>query len=245
MKLLIDIGNTLSKFAYDTSLKEEDILSVNTSDIKRDDFVFPSFKDVDSVYISSVVPLVSDKVTKYFSSLNKKVFLIKPKDNKLVKLDIDNVNELGSDLFCDLVSASKKYQGHLLIVDLGTASKILYLNKDKVFVSCAIVPGLDIVIKSLGQNTALIDTYEFEEPKELLKCKNTKDVVISSAIYSHIDVINGFVNRFKKEINEPVKIILTGGHASKIRNDLNFSYSYEPLLTLLGIKELSLMEEYK
>ena len=52
-------------------------------------------------------------------------------DKNAKKLKIDNQKQLGADLLCDCVGAYNKYPGDLLVVDLGTATKLLAVNKNK------------------------------------------------------------------------------------------------------------------
>ena len=240
MKLYIDVGNTATKFAIDENQGIKPILTIKTSNIEEDiDGALSNLEveNLDGVYVSSVVPLVSKSLQEYFlRKYNLDVYLIYPEDESGVELAIDNKNELGSDLLCDLAGAKALYGYPLLIVDLGTATKFLLIDKNNVFSTCAIIQGLELSLHNLSKNTALLPMLSFDEVKPLLENKNTKDVLVSSAYYSHVDMINGMVARYKKAVNYPFKVVLTGGNIDKIAKDLDFDYEIKNNLCLEGIK---------
>ena len=240
MKLYIDVGNTATKFAIDEKEGLKPILTINTSKIEEDvDGTLSVLKveNLDGIYVSSVVPLVSKSLQGYFHrKYNLEVYLISPSDESGVELEIDDKNELGSDLLCDLAGAKALYGYPLLIVDLGTATKFLLVDKNNVFSTCAIIQGLELSLHNLSKNTALLPMLSFDEVKPLLENKNTKDVLVSSAYYSHVDMINGMVARYKKAVDYPFKVVLTGGNIDKIAKDLDFDYEIKNNLCLEGIK---------
>ena len=237
MELLIDIGNTAAKIGYfDGKITKVDVFPI--SDILSNKFNI-LLDNVSSIYISSVVPDANKIIKKYFESIGiKDIRFVNTSQSVNFALDIDNKDELGTDLFSDIAGGLSLYKAPLLIVDLGTASKILFVDKNSSFKSCAILPGLALAFKSLANNTALIEHYDFATPKPLLECKNTKEVITSSAIYGHAEMINGLIRRYRQEIGYEVKIILTGGYAEKIKQYFDFEFDYVKNLTLIGISEI-------
>ena len=135
MKLYIDVGNTATKFAIDEKEGLKPILTINTFKIEEDvDGALSVLKveNLDGIYVSSVVPLVSKSLQGYFQrKYNLNVYLISSEDESGVELAIDDKNELGSDLLCDLAGAKALYGYPLLIVDLGTATKFLLIDKSR------------------------------------------------------------------------------------------------------------------
>lgn len=238
MTLLIDIGNTATKFAKSNSSLEE-VFVVPTVDVIKG-LSSQNLEDVDKAFISSVVPEKSYDVRNFLEVKNIKSEFVEVSNEHGVIINIKNKNELGTDLFCDLVGAKSVSELPLLVIDLGTASKVLLLDTDSRFYSCAIIPGMELALNSLGTNTALIKKYGIDKPCKLLECNNTKDVVIASVIYSHIDSINGFVNRYEKETGKTLNKIITGGYAKNILDSLNFKFEYVPNLTLIGLNKIAL-----
>ncbi len=242
MKLFVDIGNTMMRFAV---LEDEHILdyrNIKTKDFDES-FDFSVFKihEIDEIYFSSVVPNVSELLT----NLLIKEFKIKPREintsyKTSYKIEIDDKKELGVDLFCDLEGAYIEYGPSTLVVDLGTASKFLLLDDKGVFSTCAIVPGVELMGKILHSDTALLPDVDIDDIKPIISCHNTVDVLKSSIFYSHLDVVNGMINRYQRDLGYNLKVVFTGGNAPKIYEAIdNHLFILDKYLMFKGMKSLS------
>lgn len=236
MKLLIDIGNTATKFgALDSDFTFLGRCFNNEINEDKLDSLL-SLDNIDSIYVSSVAPKITEVLSEYFSNryhLGINEFAVDDLPN--LKIKIDNKNELGLDLYFDLVGAVNKYKAPLLIVDLGTATKILLVNKDNVFNSCVILPGMGISKRILNEATELLPNTDLDEVKKLTESRNTIDVINSSVYYAHVEMINGLLERYENEIGYKCLHIFTGGNASKVLKDIKASYIYEENLCLEGL----------
>lgn len=243
MKLLIDIGNTAIKFATLNGDKISFIDRFYTRELSNKllDKVLGNFK-FDSVYISSVVPKIQSQIDEYFiKKYQLTPHYIKVGDYPNIKVKIDNPNELGIDLYCDIVAGYKRSQElnkPVIVVDLGTATKLLLIKDDGVFTSCAILPGINMSKKVLSSSTALLPEVERFEVKKVVDARNTKEVINSSVYYGHIEMINGLLNRIEKEINENCYYIITGGDASYVHQEIKKPNELSPYLCFEGIKEI-------
>lgn len=236
MTLLIDIGNTATKFGY-LSNDFHYLGRCFNSDIsyKKIDEIL-SLDNIESVYVSSVAPKVMLLLEEYFSDRYQlKINNIEVRDFDNLKIKIDHKEELGLDLYCDLVAAVNKYQTPCLIVDLGTASKILLIDKNHVFSSCVILPGMGISKQILSEATELLPKTDSDEVKKLSESRNTIDVINSSVYYGHVEMINGLLERYEKEIGYECLHIFTGGNASKVLKDIKAPYIYDENLCLEGL----------
>ena len=111
--------------------------------------------DVKSVVLSSVVPNLTDVVRLVVSDmLCKNIHIIKPSSVDLIKISIDNINEIGTDLVCNAVEVSSMYDENVIVVDFGTALTFTTVSKDNQILGVNIVPGLQTSINSLYKNTA-------------------------------------------------------------------------------------------
>ena len=197
MKLLVDIGNTTTEFGL---LHEGEFSYVGRiidplielDSIKK---ILNGVK-VDEIYISSVAPNVCNKlkeILKSIYSIESKVIDVTMDVD--LKIEIDHREELGADLLCDLVGAYKYYGSRLAIVDFGTATKILFIDKDGVFNSCAIFPGYEKSKRILANTTELLPMVENIKIKPISECHNTKDVINSSAYYSQLFTVDGIIKK--------------------------------------------------
>ena len=237
MNLLVDIGNTSIRFGLSENGSVSFLCFIESSEKALMKAIEKLPKEVENIIVSSVVPALSKAISKLAKKLYKKeIILISSLDDSGVNIKIDNPSELGADLLCDLAAAKHLYKLPILIIDAGTATKFLYIDEKNTFFSCAIVPGLELQLSMLSNGTALLPEAKAKEVKPLLDCHNTKDVITSSSFYSHVDMINGIVARYEKEIGHKVNKVITGGNISKIKDLLNFDYELDQDLCLKGIQ---------
>lgn len=240
MKLFIDVGNTAMKFA--TNENQFSYLGrFFTRELSKEklDNLLSNISTIDSVYVASVVPNANKFLDEYFQNkYSLTINEIKVNDYPGLKICIDNKDELGMDLYCDLVGAYKKYGPSTLVIDLGTASKILLIDKNGIFSSCVILPGIEMSRKVLSLDTALLPRVDIKDIKKISDCHNTADVISSSTYYGQVEMINGLIRRYEDEIGYHCKHVFTGGNALEIIKNISGEYVLEENLCLKGIAEI-------
>ena len=68
----------------------------------------------------------------------------------------DNPAEVGADLVAVAVAAKHKYALPAIIVDLGTATKAIALDRNGAFLGCSIAPGIEISLNALSNVASLL-----------------------------------------------------------------------------------------
>lgn len=248
MNVCIDVGNTTIAVGFYENDTLIDRISTMTNTNRTEDeyasFILNEMKTrgidknkVENIILSSVVPTITRKLKEGLSLVfNKQPMLIGPGIKTGLSIKVDNPSEIGNDLIADLVGAKEKYGYPCLIADLGTASKILLLDKTGTFVSCLIMPGLSLSAASLSSKAALLPEASLETPSTIL-AKNTLSAMNAGIVYGHLDMISGLIKRYEKEIGYSCKHILTGGGAMYIK-DICEGFIYDPLLNLNGLNDL-------
>ncbi len=249
MNVCIDVGNTTMAIGFyqDDKLYRK---MVHNTDTKRteDEYVvllertFSSLginkEEINSVIYSSVVPSINRPFKAALKRVQKgQILVIGPGIKTGLALKIDNPNEVGNDLISDLVGAKEKYGYPTLIADLGTASKILLLDKNGAFASCVIMPGLSLSASSLMNKAALLPEVSLEAPQTVL-AKNTIEAMNAGIVFGHIDMINGLINRYEKTLGYKTKHILTGGGAVYLKDLIGEDFIYDENLNLDGLNAL-------
>ncbi len=243
MKLLIDIGNTALKIM---SIDNEELRPLSRFYISEFSFELLdedlNALNFDEVVVSSVSPNLSMKINEYFLvRYNVSPRFVRVGDYSELKLVLDNPDELGVDLYCDLIAGldyAKEKKQPVLIIDLGTATKILLIDENATFSSCAIVPGIAISKKLLSTSTALLPEVDNLKAKRITECRNTVDVINSSVYYAHIEMINGLINRFEKEIGKSCFYVVTGGNAKMVINEIKEPHILDEYLCFKGMKKI-------
>lgn len=196
-----------------------------------------------SVVISSVVPNLTDVVKLVVSDmLCKNIHIIKASSVGLVKISIDNINEIGTDLVCNAVEASSMYDENVIVVDFGTALTFTTVSKNNQILGVNIVPGLQTSISSLYKNTAKLPKINLSLPEKVIG-KNTIHSIQGGIMYGYVGLIKELIFRIKSELSEPTKVVATGG-LSKFAKPLRGYFSdIIPTLTLDGM--LKILDDYE
>ena len=249
MILLFDIGNTnivmgicednkiIKTYRYVTnpSLTNDDYFQKIDISIKN----YKQDYKVEGAIISCVVSQLDrvfvTMIEKYF---NVKAKIIGPGLKSGLKIKLENPKELGADLLCDAVGAYEKYQDTCIIVDMGTATKLIVVNDKKEFLGGSICAGLKGSLNSLINSTSKLSTPTIEVPSKTI-CNETLECIQSGIVYGHIAMIEGLVKKMKKELNnENVKIVLTGGNSIVIKDYLNIDFEYDENILLKGLLDI-------
>ena len=242
MLLLFDVVNTnICITTYENDIINSKVTRITTLlDRSSDEYYLIiremiKLDDIDSVAISSVVPVITtilkDMCIKH---LNVNPLILGPKVKTGVSITADNPREVGADLICDVAGVCGK---EALIIDLGTATKYIYA-KNKGLRGVVIAPGVNISIKALVQNTALLPEIEIKAPDRVL-CNNTISCMQSGVTYGVASQVDGMIDRIKEEVGNPnLKVIATGGLANLIIPLTKHEIEIDDLLTLKGLLEI-------
>ena len=166
--------------------------------------------------ISSVVPSVTHTVQDAMSRLTgKPVMVVGPGIRTGLKILLDNPAQLGSDRVADAVAAIHDYPCPLIVVDMGTATTISVVDRNKNFLGGMIIPGLRVSLDSLTMRTSQLPKISLDPPTRVIG-SNTIDCMRSGIIYSTASSIDGTIERIEEELGETCTIISTGGLAKTI-----------------------------
>ena len=236
--LIVDVGNSAIEFAIyeDGNLQYFLGFFHFPNEIKTAEKQLLAFKEgVGDAMIFSVVP----SVNKILIKIIKKAFNVEAKvfDWGNYKLEMKNPNitePIGADLLADIVEAKKSYGGPCLIVDLGTITKLLYVDKQGSFEGLSLIPGLETTVKSFSVNTELLPELKSSTlPKGRLGL-NTIESMIHGAYYSTIY----YVKEVLKSIGDKdCKLVITGGNLRYVKDEFKDAI-IEPMLTLNGMAHL-------
>ncbi len=227
MILAIDIGNTnivLGCFEGDKILFTER-LSTNHKATELEYAI--NFKNVLELYniknedicgaiISSVVPSLTNVIKKAIGKITQNnTLLVGPGLKTGLNIQMDNPASVGADLVVGAVAAINEYEVPLIFFDMGTATTISAIDKDKNYIGTVIIPGIEVSLNSLVGGTSQLPKISLEAPKTVLG-KNTIDSMKSGILYSTASSIDGMIERIEDQIGEIKTVIATGGLAPTV-----------------------------
>ncbi len=243
MILMFDVGNTELKIAI--ANKNYEIIEkfrFTTNPTLSDDELYLAMYSIvkDYTFKEMLIASVHPKITFKLRSIAKKYFFLEPLVIEAgvktgLQIKTDNPQEVGADIVAAAVAVSD-YKDGVLIVDLGTAIKYVYVE-DNVLLGVVISPGVEISLKALTDNTALLPNVELKTPSKVLGT-NTVACMQSGIIYGTASQVDGLVNRIEKEVGKSFKIIMTGGLSEIILPHLQSDVAHHPDLVFEGLLEI-------
>ena len=194
--------------------------------------------NVCGVIISSVVPPLNTVMKKAIKLIyGVEPIMVGPGIKTGIKIHCDNPASVGADLICACVGAHYIYGSPSLIVDMGTATKIMMMDEEGAFSGASIIPGVNIGLKALASGTAQLPQISLEAPKSVIG-KNTVDCMLSGVVYGNASLIDGMLDRYMDEIGKEFKIYATGGLSESIIPHCKHDITIDVDLVLKGLNIL-------
>lgn len=195
-------------------------------------------QDIEGGILSSVVPYLR-------SVLPAAIRLLTGIDLKVVgsgirtglNIRMDDPATVGSDLIVSAVAAKDKYQTPLAIIDMGTATTLVVIDRKGDYIGGMIIPGLWVSLNSLSSQAAQLPHIDLNAPAKLLG-KNTVDCMRAGSVIGCAAMLDGLLDRVEEELGEPVNAVLTGGVANLIAPYCKRTMHVEPDLLIHGLQLL-------
>lgn len=193
-------------------------------------------KGITGAIISSVVPPLLKVLKNSVKQLiGKAPLIVGPGVKTGLNILMDNPRQVGSDLIVDAVAGIEEYGTPLAIIDIGTATTISVVDKNKNYIGGVIMPGVKVAAESLVEKTAQLQKVSFEAPDKVIG-KNTIDCMKSGIILGNAACIDGMIDRIEEELGYKVTAIATGGLAKVIIPKCKKKIIEDQLLLLKGLK---------
>jgi type III pantothenate kinase len=253
MLLTIDVGNTNTvlgvfdgtevvehwRIATDP-VRTADELAVILQGLLGQSALFTE-PDIHGIALCSTVPSVLHEMREMFRRYygDVQAVIVEPGVKTGVPLRYDNPKEVGSDRVMNAVAASHLYGGPAIVVDFGTSTNFDAVSERGEFVGGAIAPGIEVSVDALSRRAAQLLKVELARPARVIG-KSTVEALQSGIIFGFAGQIEGIATRMAAELApadpKSVTIIATGGLAPLIIDEVEMIDTYEPWLTLIGLR---------
>ncbi len=227
MILAVDIGNTNIVIGC---IEEEKVYFVErvSTDISKTELEYVvQFKTLLELYrikmeeitgciIASVVPPLNNIVKNAMEKLQRITpMIVGPGLKTGLNILMDNPAQVGADLIVNAVAGLKYYGAPIIIIDMGTATTISVVDKNKNYVGGMILPGVKVSLESLVNRTSQLPRISLEAPKKMIG-KNTVDCMKGGIIMGQAASMDGLIERICEELGYPAQVVATGGLAGCI-----------------------------
>jgi len=249
MVLTIDIGNTNIVIGGFIENDLKFVARIATNPSKTEDEYATKIKSILSIHdvdkasvkgaiISSVVPPLTPIIKEAVSfAYGVESLIVGPGIKTGINIHCDNPASVGADLICACVAANSIYGSPALIIDMGTATKMLVLDKSGTFVGVSIIPGVSISLKALTSGTAQLPQISLEAPKNVIG-KNTLDCMRSGVVFGNASMLDGMIDRINEEMGEELPVYATGGLSKSIICHCKHEITHNENLILEGLNIL-------
>ena len=246
--LIGDIGNTATKICLIEikTFKIKKIIYFNSNNISSKNLLKKNLKKIlkkNSInkiaLFSSVVPSYQ-LILKKFLKKNYRIELKEIKEkaiNKIVKINIKNKNQVGSDRIANAAGVYKKYKANCIVLDFGTATTFDVVTKKGIYNGGIIAPGLNLSIKSLSSSADQIPIFSIKKQKNVIG-KNTVEALRSGFYWGYSGLINNIILKIENETKKKYKIIFTGGYADLFKASIIRPFKIDKNITIKGIIEI-------
>ena len=246
MILTVDIGNSTLTLGGFSGEKLVFVSHIATDTAKCTDEYAISFRDVLSLYridpasvtgaiVASVVPplngVIEDAIRFLFHT---EPLFVGPGIKSGIGIRCDIPSSVGADLIAAAVAVGTLYQSPALIIDMGTATKMMVMNDKGAFIGVSIIPGVMVSLDALTKRTAQLPMVSLEAPRSVIG-KNTADCMKSGIVFGSASMVDGMIDRIFEEVGSSLPVYATGGLASLITPHCKHKIAYDEHLVLKGL----------
>ncbi len=190
---------------------------------------------IEGAILSSVVPQITDHVIgalRLFAGIEPLVLTGALPTG--VRVNIDTPSELGADLLAGAIAAKELYPLPVIIIDMGTATKLTAVDADGVVQGVSIMPGLFISLDALISGASQLRGIATSAPARAIG-KNTVESMQSGVVFGAAAMIDGMIERFKAELGPVKTLVATGGAAGVVVPSCGHRITLAPTLILDGL----------
>lgn len=187
------------------------------------------------IIISSVVPQLTQTISEVFENRTHTEAVILNGDVKTgLTINTKSPGSVGADLIADAVGAYEYFKDNCIVVDFGTATTVMAVQNPGELIGGSICAGLKVTVDALVSKAAQLSQIPLEPPPSVIG-KNTVEAMQSGLVLGHLCMIEGLINRMRKEMDS-AKVIATGGLSEKVGIHTDYFDEIDPMLTLNGLR---------
>jgi len=249
MILAVDIGNSNVVVGGVAGKSIEFEARLRTDSTKTSDEYCIDLKNILDIYhvdrvqiegaiIGSVVPQVLNTFqTAIMKLTGKKALVVGPGLETGLNIAIENPAQTGADLVVGCVAALREHKPPMIVIDMGTATTMVVLDKNGSLVGGTISPGVKISMDALTGGTALLPGLQLDRPKKAIG-RNTIDCMRSGIMMGAACMIDGLIERMEEELGCKTTVVATGGIARFVLPMCRREIIYDKDLLIKGLSHL-------
>lgn len=199
-----------------------------------------SREEIDGCILSSVVPDLTGLVEAAARTVSgAPVLRVGPGIRTGFRIRIDDPSDLGGDLVADTLAGLTEYGAPLVVIDAGTVTTIIAVDRDRTYLGGCILPGIRPSALLLRDATALLPSIELGGGEEVCLGRNSADAMRCGLLLGSAMMVDGFLERYAALPGMAgAKCVATGGSAALVTARCRQTILSDPELTLKGLRYL-------
>jgi type III pantothenate kinase len=191
---------------------------------------------VDAVALASVVPPLTPVLVELARQyLSQEALVIGPGVKTGMPILYEPPGDVGADRIVNGVAAFAAYGGPVIVVDFGTATTFDVISRRGEYVGGVICPGIGISADALFQRAARLPRVDVRNPGRVVG-RSTVGSMQSGLYFGYGAMCEGLIARIRAEIDEPARVVATGGLAATLAAEIPSIEVVDPVLTLTGLR---------
>lgn len=235
--IVVDIGNSRIKWGWCEGGRVErvSILGDDVQDWNHE--IRGCGRSTCSWAVASVHPERLDRFIRWIRTRGESETVVKSHRDIPISINVSNPESVGIDRLCNSLAAVHLYgPGPLLVVQVGTAVVLNLISGAGTFEGGAILPGFHLMAHALGTGTAKLPVIRFDGPVSPVPGRTTETAIQSGIYWSIAGAINGLRAAYGVLENRDLPVVITGGDASWILDEISPPVHHVPALTLEGVR---------
>jgi len=237
MKLVIDIGNTLSKVAV---FDGADIVELNTTQkisVEYFQNLLKSLQDIQSSIIAHVAD-IDEQIINYLASVLNLIVLSETTPLPFVN-KYETPLSLGYDRIAAVAGASGIFPNqNVLVIDAGSCITYDFIKSGKEYMGGGISPGLKMRFSALNTFTDKLPLINSDLEKSVrLIGTDTKKSILSGVQNGILHEVDGIIDSYKM-LFPGIKIVLSGGNYKYFDKTLKNNIFATPNIVLRGLNRI-------
>ncbi len=235
MILAVDCGNTRLKWGLYEDGAWRRTAAVPTADMARLEEHWKKLGPADSAVVANVAGTVARrKLASIFSRLSLRVAWVGPKRQQCgVTNGYRRPGQLGADRWAALIGARSLRGGPCLVVMAGTATTVDILEGDGRFGGGIILPGVELMKRSLAQHTAGL---AHTKGRFATRPCSTSDAIETGCLLAQA----GVIERMLASMPPGAECLIAGGAAARIVPHLRIHSRRVDNLVLEGLIRIAI-----
>ena len=159
-------------------------------------------EQIEGGILGSVVPALTGRVLAALQMLCPvRILTVGPGLKSGIRLRLDNPAQLGAELLCGAVAALAEGSGPLVVISADTAISMMAVNGKQELVGGVILPGPQLSLAALVQNTAQLPQIDLSAPAPAsVLGKNTAACLQNGFVLGTAGMLDGLADHFCAEL---------------------------------------------